>query len=164
MAGRLAAASRFRRRVLLGSRRRPAGERSVDTFVLPGLQHTSLLYVIPCRYSYPCIPLLLMRIQFGAISVCPDFRAKRQLFGVEPVPRPVTNIRIPKRKNRATPRPTLHLLFSPPSLYITSPVVMAIQKEPGQKGVNWSNIAVGMPAFFTSSDLCLTQFTCQVRS
>lgn len=111
MAGRLAAASRFRRRVLLGSRRRPAGERSVDTFVLPGLQHTSLLYVIPCRYSYPCIPLLLMRIQFGAISVCPDFRAKRQLFGMEPVPRPVTNIRVPKRKNRRNPKTDASFTF-----------------------------------------------------
>ena len=29
---------------------------------------------------------------------------------------------------------------------------MAIQKEPGQKGVSWSNIAVGMYAFFTLPD------------
>jgi hypothetical protein len=29
---------------------------------------------------------------------------------------------------------------------------MAIQKEPGQKGVSWSNIAVGMCALFTLLD------------
>ena len=26
----------------------------------PELRHTSLPYVIPCCYSYPCMPLLLM--------------------------------------------------------------------------------------------------------
>jgi hypothetical protein len=29
---------------------------------------------------------------------------------------------------------------------------MGVQKEPGQKGVNWSNIAVGEYALFTPSD------------
>jgi hypothetical protein len=29
---------------------------------------------------------------------------------------------------------------------------MGVQREPGQKGVNWSNIAVGAYTFFTLSD------------
>lgn len=43
---------------------------------------------------------------------------------------------------------------------------MAIEKEPGQKGINWSNIAVGeLTRHDTTNELQLTRvYNCQVAS
>jgi hypothetical protein len=75
--------------------------------------------------------------------------------GTVPDFRPVTNIRVAPKWGKNGVKAhiiTGHPLFSPHPPSIPSPVIMAIQKEPGQKGVSWSNIAVGMYAFFTLLD------------
>lgn len=59
--------------------------------------------------------------------------------------RPVIGV-LPKRQNKPQPNFLLDLFSSLVLSYpLSTPslVVMAIQKEPGQKGVSWSNIAVG---------------------
>ncbi len=46
------------------------------------------------------------------------------------------------QKSRPSAQPTLSSFFQPP-LPLPSFIVMGVSAEPGQKGVNWSNIAVG---------------------
>ncbi len=127
-------------------------------FILCGWQHTSLPYVIPLCYSYPWIHSLLMRILF-----LPRSELRMRLFGAVPDFRLLTNIRVSPTmgQQKATKSVNGHIitgrplnpLFSPSIHHPPpSPAIMGMQKEPGQKGVNWSNIAVGAYASFMLPD------------
>jgi hypothetical protein len=62
------------------------------------------------------------------------------------LPHSKSDKRVPQNKKRTGYRSTFP--FSPSSVpLLPPPLLMAIQKEPGQKGVNWSNIAVGEHPF-----------------
>lgn len=74
--------------------------------------------------------------------------------GTVPDIRPMTKLRnvqlCPKKGKDVNPNLSLSLLIHHPSPQLD---IMGVQREPGQKGVNWSNIAVGMcTLLFTSLD------------